>query len=331
MKIGLSGGYFNHPIEEQIKKFQSMPEYLLYDGLTKRGHEVIPLPTSSFPFENVDILHCHHYSRILHYASTVKKTPVVFTPHNPFIFNPDYQLRWLDRIALKRIDALIVLSELEKQVYNERFGIADKTHVIPNGLKVDLYERPKRLISRLKWCIPDDRIVVLFVGQLLSYKGLEYLFRAIKGRLDLTLVIKSHHTTDIDKYRAIATRNTVFITSILSQKELTDLYHSCDIYCQPSLAEALPTVITEAMLCGKPVIATTVGGIPEQLPEKCGYLVDPKNVIQLRDGLKFLADDSSFRKYIGENAKRHALKVYNQDKMIEKHIKIYSELLSESC
>ena len=328
MKIGLSGGYFKVPLEKPDKTFQSVPEYLLYDGLMAQGHEVIPLSTSSVPYVDMDILHCHHYSRILHYASILKKTPVVFTPHNPFVFNSRYQLRWLDRIALKRIDALVVLSERERQVYEYRdFRRADKIHIIPNGLKVSLYEKPDVLNSRLTWCIPDDKIVVLFVGQLLSYKGLKYLFKAVED-LDIILLIKSHHHPEFSKYRDMAPRNTFFITNILPQRELTDLYHSCDIYCQPSLAEALPTVITEAMLCGKPIIATTVGGIPEQLPAKCGYLVDPKNVIQLRDGLKFLAGDPSFRKYIGENAREHALKVYTQNQMVEKHIELYEGLTS---
>lgn len=328
MKIGLSGGYVKAPLEVPGKTFQSIPEYLLYDGLMDRGHEVIPLSTSSIPFVDMDILHCHHYSRILHYASILRKTPVVFTPHNPFIFEMGYKLRWRDRFSLKRIDALVVLSERERQIYEYRdFKRANKIHVIPNGLKVSLYERPRRLISRLKYCIPDDRILVLFVGQLLSYKGLEYLFKSIDG-LDLTLVVKTHHAPDLSKYQAMAPDNTIFITDILSQRELTDLYYSCDIYCQPSLAEALPTVITEAMMCARPIIATTVGGIPEQLPEKCGYLVDPKNIDQLRDGLKFLADKPDFREYIGENARAHALKTYTQNQMVEKHIELYASLLN---
>lgn len=330
MKIGLSGGYFKHPLEEPDKNFQSVPEYLLYDGLIERGHEVVPLSTSSFPFVDMEIIHCHHYSRILHYASILKKTPVIFTPHNPFIFSPDYKLRWLDRFSLKRIDALIVLSELEKQVYDERFQISEKTHIIPNGLKVSLYEKPDKLTSKLTWCIPDDKIVVLFVGQLLSYKGIKYLFKSVEG-LDLTLVVKSHYAPDLSEYQVMAPMNTVFITDILSQKELVDLYYSCDIYCQPSLAEALPTVITEAMMCGKPIVATKVGGITEQVPENCGYLVEPKDSDNLKDCLKTLARDPSLRESLGEKARKYALEVYTQDKMIEKHIKLYSKLLSYFC
>jgi len=325
MKIGLSGGYFNHPLEEQIRKFQSMPEFLLYDGLRERRHEVIPFSTESFPLQKLDILHCHHYSRILHYLSVMKRFPLIFTPHNPFVFSPDYQLSWLDRIALKRIDALVVLSNAEKQVYMNRFGLSDKIHIIPNGLKVSLYDKPDELHFRHTWGIPEDKVVVLFVGQLLPYKGLEYLFKAVEG-LDVVLVVKSHYNPNLDSHKAIAPKNTIFITDVLSQKELTDLYYSCDIYCQPSLAEALPTVITEAMICGKPIVATKVGGISEQVPENCGFLVQPKNALQLREYLELLSENATLREGFGENAKSHALEVYTQQQMVKKHIKLYTKL-----
>jgi len=253
---------------------------------------------------------------------------LVFTPHNPFIFSSEYNLRLLDRIALKKIDALIVLSELEKQIYVNRFGMSEKIHIIPNGLKVELYERPDELKSRDRWNIPKDKLMILFVGQILPYKGLEYLFKAVEN-LDVTLVIKTHYSFSLISVNILkqAPKNTILINEDLTQKELTDLYHSCDIYSQPSLAEALPTVITEAMMCGKPIISTFVGGIPEQVPSNCGYLVYPDDSKRLRFCLDNLIYHPSLRKLFGHNARIHALKFYNQDKMIEKHIEVYSNLL----
>ena len=331
MKVGLSGGYFNHPLEEQIKKFQSMPEYLLYEGLRKSGHDVFHFSTGDLPIRKFDVFHCHHFSRILRYLSIMKRCPLVFTPHNPFVFSPEYDLRLLDRIALKRIDALIVLSELEKEIYVKRFGISEKIHVIPNGLKVELYERPDKLKSRKKWNISEDKIMILFVGQILPYKGLEYLFKAVES-LDVTLVIKSHYISSRLSLNIMkrAPENTVFINEDLKQKELTDLYYSCDIYAQPSLAEALPTVITEAMICGKPVVSTFVGGIPEQLPSNCGYLVYPENYKQLKICFERLIYHPSERESFGHNARIYAMKKYNQEKMIKQHIDVYSELIARA-
>ena len=113
-----------------------------------------------------------------------------------------------------------------------------------------------------------------------------------------------------------------------AEKELVDLYYSCDIYAQPSLAEALPTVITEAMMCGKPIVATKVGGIPEQVPFECGYLVDSKDSFSLRFFINDLIEDPWLRKTLGENARAHALKTYTQKKMVEKHIELYVRLVS---
>lgn len=325
MRIGLSGGYFS---AAHASEFLSMPEYLLMDGLKERGHEVIRFRTSQIPSMELDVLHCHHFSRILQLAAILKTSPLIFTPHNPFIFHPDYKLNLRNFIALKRIDALVVLSEIERGVYENRGVQRDQIHVIPNGLKIELYEKPRKMETRIKFMIPDDRIIVLFVGQLLPFKGIEYLFKAVQG-LEITLIIKSHYSRDLLRYREIAPKNTIFITEILSQRDLTELYHSCDIYCQPSISEALPTVITEAMLCGKPIIASKVGGIPVQVPSDCGLLVTPRNVDQLREGIEMLKDQD-LREKIGLRARSHARRVYNQDDMVEKHLKLYSSFAPDS-
>jgi glycosyltransferase involved in cell wall biosynthesis len=60
---------------------------------------------------------------------------------------------------------------------------------------------------------------------------------------------------------------------------------ACDVFCLPSHSEGCPNVVLEAIACGRPVVATTVGGIPEVVNEQCGVLVPPGDIERLRGAL----------------------------------------------
>ena len=71
----------------------------------------------------------------------------------------------------------------------------------------------------------------------------------------------------------------------------------CGLFVLPSYTEGFPNVIVEAMLLKKPIIATTVGAIPEILSENCGMLIKPKSSNDLFESLKFLIENTANRKY----------------------------------
>lgn len=332
MKIGLSGGYFNHPLDEQLAYFQSMPEYLLYDGLLKLGHQVDTYGTEAYPFfKNNNLHHCHHLSRTLQWLGAIRHSPLIVTLHNPFIasgFKP--KLNFLTRHALNEASYIIALSPKEKEYLIKDYGLSEKKIVvIPNGLKLELYDRPRELISRLKYKIPEGSKVILTVGQLLPFKNIPLLLEAFKivqkTEKDVVLVVKTHNPKMLNQYEKVP--NVHFITEKLKQKELTDLYYSCDLYVQPSNAEALCTCITEAMLCERPIIATDVGGTSTQILQcKTGILLPPDSQNLLYEALKVLLKDEEFRKTVGQNAKKYATEHFNQDSMIQSHIRLYEQV-----
>lgn len=58
-----------------------------------------------------------------------------------------------------------------------------------------------------------------------------------------------------------------------------------NVFCLPSYSEGCPNVVIEALACGRPVVASDVGGIPELMDSRCGILVPPRDARQLADAL----------------------------------------------
>ena len=101
--------------------------------------------------------------------------------------------------------------------------------------------------------------------------------------------------------------------------------NACDVFVLPSLSEGNPTVMFEALGCGKPFVGTTVGGIPEVIiNEKLGILVEPKDIDGLAKAIVRALETDWDRKYISNYAKQ-----FTWDKIAEKIMEVYREVLGE--
>ena len=79
--------------------------------------------------------------------------------------------------------------------------------------------------------------------------------------------------------------NVKFLGS-LNGKEMVAYYNASDIFCLPSQNEGTPNVVVESLLCGTPIVASEVGGIPYIIENgRNGYLVEPGSVLSLRENL----------------------------------------------
>lgn len=167
---------------------------------------------------------------------------------------------------------------------------------------------------------------VLYLGWILSKKGIEELVRAW-AELDLEkwkLIIagpgKEEYKQDlIRKYRP---ENVEFIGELehpLAMKVMAD----CDIFVLPSYTEGFPNVILEAMALEKPIIATSVGAIPEMLSGDCGIVIKPKNVNELKISLVRLIQDEELCKRLGRNAAEKIKNHYSLDLIFTQYFEIW--------
>ena len=95
----------------------------------------------------------------------------------------------------------------------------------------------------------------------------------------------------------------------------------------PSLSEAHPNALLEAMACGLACIGTRVGGVPEVLDEgRCGLLVDSGDTGGLVSAMAALAGDANGRRELGVVARQRVRRAYGLDKMIEAYAALYEGL-----
>ena len=111
-----------------------------------------------------------------------------------------------------------------------------------------------------------------------------------------------------------------------SPQELAPLYQNADVFVLPSSAEALPSVVTEAMLCGTPVVATDVGGVREQLAGY-GTCVSPGDPAELASAISYVLEHYDRFAAQGARTSAYARERFSVDRMVDNHLELYADLL----
>jgi len=112
------------------------------------------------------------------------------------------------------------------------------------------------------------------------------------------------------------------------QQHLGPTLRSWDIFAIPSLEEGLPVAALEAMAEGLPLVATSVGGLPEVVADgQTGYLVPPSDVSALRGGLRLLILDPERRRAMGAAGRERARNHFSAERMVREIAAIYDSLV----
>ena len=325
------------------------------------GREIFSLPYSFFDadlhplVQRSDIVHLHWVSRGMigcdRFFARCKK-PVAWTLHdmNPFTggchhadecdgFTSDCSNcpQLADRAKAraywnvkqqgisrhpKDLLALVAPSEwLAERARRSTILAGRDCQVIPNGFDTARFKPVRRSDARAALGLPAEGRIILFSAfdAANPRKGLSLLLRALEGRDDMILVSMGH------RIPALAGRSNAISTGHLGDPARIALhYAAADLFVLPSLAENLPNTISESLLCGTPVCAFHVGGIPEQIDGTNGALVAPGDVIALGATIDACLNRAWDREAIAVNAAR----CYDRDLVASAYRRQYSELLA---
>lgn len=255
---------------------------------------------------------------------------------------------YLDSLVMKRVNKVIALNDAAKESFISRGSVSENRIVgVPNGVDTEFFSPSIEGVGATKKKFGlEGKLRVLFVGRLAKIKGVEPLLRAADvivnyfGHKDtLFLFVGSNAFAGVDApvdmdeicgylERCQLDRNVLF-TGSLGLDDIRSLYAAADIFVLPSLAEGDPLVTLEAMASGLPVIATRVGGIPNQIRDNWnGFIVDPGNEEQLAERIAYLLDNPEERKRMALNSRRRAEEEFDWNKISERLSQVYQSCVA---
>ncbi len=335
MNICLVGGIFDRP--EVVRSRQRVtPETVLLDGFRRSGVRVHAVGHAGFrPSDDYDVVHVHHFGRAaLAMAASGSRAHTVFTGHNGMIATGRERSRlrrYTFQYVVDRADAIVALSRSEARYFA---GVTrpDKVHVIPNGIPADVFRTARDLAKRAD----GTRYDLLYVGQLIECKGVGVLLDAmprLRRTRDVRLRLVYHNAEQEPALRqraaALGVAPHVEFVGIRAARELVEEYHRAEALVLPSFAECLPSVVTEALLCGTPVVATAVGGIPEQIGPY-GFTVPPGDAGALAAAIERVLAERSRWQARAKEMRAYAEDTFDPDTMVARHLALYRALIERN-
>ena len=244
--------------------------------------------------------------------------------------------RLLDKISEQYVDRFVVVSDALKQALTVGRNInAQRVVRIYNGIELNHYRLdPQDTGLRNQWDIPSSVPLIGAIGRLVWQKGFEYLIEAIPKILNVvpeaTFLIVGEGPL-LGNLQGLAQKLGVQNRVIFAgfRNDIQKVLATMDIVAVPSLLEGFPMITLEAMAMAKPIIASRVQGISEQISDlEEGILVPPKNPSALAAAVIKLAGDKGLALSLGLAARRRVEDYFTVEKMVRETEDLYLSLLT---
>lgn len=289
----LKEGLHNASEYEPLKKFAhiiDMDRFYVFYSPAKHAYE-----GKSFLFNyklykilnKFDVVHTTIVPSSLNIFMPLLRNKLVLTLHDPIPHSSaTYKADSINRkIAFKYIRNIILLNKNQKEEFINYYGISNKTQIYNSALSCYTY-----LQTYNDSLYSVKKPYILYFGNIVSYKGLDYLFPAMKKvhelfpNLRLIIAGNGRFYFDIEEYKKLDYFQ--IENRFIPDNELADMIRNCEFTVVPYIDATQSGVIMSAYAFNKPCVATNVGGLPEMVIDgKNGIIVNPKDVEVLADAI----------------------------------------------
>lgn len=237
---------------------------------------------------------------------------------------------WLNRLL--PFDAVVALTEGHKQELCAAEHLpAARVHVIHNGIDPTPYLRASKASSPLA-AVPHGVPLVGIVAMLRPEKAHDVFLRAAAAVSSSSpahfLIVGDGPERARLEQMALACGLGPRLHFLGRRDDIPQVMAALDVVVLSSLTEALPIVVLEAMACGKPVVCSKVGLIPEVVADlETGILVPPADAAQLANGILFLLHNPDRARGMGQMGRKRLLQSFTLNRMVRRMEDLFRQLL----
>jgi glycosyltransferase involved in cell wall biosynthesis len=280
-------------------------------------------------------------------------TKFVYTCHNPLwpensVHLGEKIIRFVEGYAMKKSARVIALNKTMLNAIKEKAKLDQrKIEIIPNGVDIDFFKPDIESDAVLKKFGLEKNRYILFVGRVSFIKGVHNLVEAFKllinknnnniKKFKLAIVgplsdtfgerTQSQYAKWLIDYATEKLNGQVVFTGAISRGELRILYSNAYCFVLPSISEAFPMVIIEAMASGLPVIGSNAGGIPDIIENDVGYIFEKTSYEDLARKIEEVISNEKLRNELARNARKKAVEKYSWLEIASKLKKLYINVL----
>jgi glycosyltransferase involved in cell wall biosynthesis len=281
-----------------------------------------------------EILHIQGYTNSLLFVidwAYAKALPVIYEEHQ----TPDARFDWWDGFhkSINKADVVVAVSETSAEALRSICGVT-KPIVVQGPLVPDpiASEGMKSLASS-----SDPSLRLTTLARLYGTKGLSYLLEALAevrkkyphveariygdGPLRADLIAHAQ-TLGLDG-------ESILVGAFTGREQLARIMADTDVFVMPSILEGQPVALVEAMSYGKPIIATTVGGIPELITDgENGLLCPPHDPVSLAEKIAILVENTALRDALANSARKsYERGPFQPSAVCENFLSVYDRVL----
>jgi glycosyltransferase involved in cell wall biosynthesis len=212
-----------------------------------------------------------------------------------------------------------------------------RIEVIPNGINTNIYKPIDQQLARSKFGLPQDKQLIFFGAMNATSsqrKGFHLLQPALQRLFDsdwrnkIELVVFGSSQSDAQDSLNFKTH---YLGKLSDDDSLAQAYSAADVFVAPSVQDNLPNTVMEAISCGTPCIAFSIGGMPDMIEHQGnGYLAQPHNTEELAQGIAWVLEDRERHQKLGDRARKKAEQEFTLEIQAHRYLSLFSELLEHA-